>query len=91
MLGQRLLQTHQHGRPDNRVESHNFLADDVDAGPVFLVVIIAVILIAQRGDIVAQGVHPHIDHVLGVKVHGDAPGEAVPAFGRYRGRKGEVR
>ena len=76
VLGQRLLQTHQHGRPDNRVESHNFLADDVDAGPVFLVVIIAVILIAQRGDIVAQSVHPHIDHVLGVKVHGDAPGEA---------------
>ena len=76
VLGQRLLQTHQHGRPDNRVESHNFLADDVDAGPVFLVVIIAVILIAQRGDIVAQGVHPHIDHVLGVKIHGDAPGEA---------------
>ena len=76
VLGNGLAEAHEHGGPDNRVEPHNFLADDVDAGPVFLVVIIAVILIAQRGDIVAQGVHPHVDNVLGVKVHGDAPGEA---------------
>ena len=76
VLGQRLPQAHQHGGPDDGVEADDLLAHDVDAGPVFLVVIIAVILIAQRGDIVAQGVHPHIDHVLGVKVHGDAPGEA---------------
>ena len=34
---------------------------------------------AQRRAVVEQGVHPHIDHMAGIEVHGDAPLEAGTA------------
>ena len=58
------------------MEADDFLANDVDAGPVLVILVVAVVFIAQRGDIVGQGVQPDIDHVLAVKVHGDAPCKA---------------
>ena len=75
-LGQGDVQAHAEGGPDDGVEADDLLAHDVHAGPIGLVIVIAVVLIAQGGDIVEQGVQPHIDHMLGVKVHGDAPGKA---------------
>ena len=41
--------------------------------PEFIVVVVSFVAVAKGGDIVAQGVHPHIHGVLGVKGHGDAP------------------
>ncbi len=77
VLGHRLAQAHQHGGPDDGVEPDDLLAHDVDAGPpALVVVVVAVVVIAQGGDIVAEGVHPHIDYVLGIEVHRNAPGEA---------------
>ncbi|CAN4050705.1 DUF4175 domain-containing protein, partial [Dysosmobacter welbionis] len=68
VLGHRLAQAHQHGGPDDGVEPDDLLAHDVDAGPpALVVVVVAVVVIAQGGDIVAEGVHPHIDYVLGIE------------------------
>ncbi|MPM78915.1 hypothetical protein SDC9_125930 [bioreactor metagenome] len=78
LLGQRLAKAHQHGGPDDGVEPDNLLAHDVHAGPPFFVVIVLVVAIAQRGNIVAQRVHPHVDHMSRVKIHGDAPSEGGP-------------
>ena len=80
MLGQRQLHAHEHGRPDDRVEAHDLLADKMHVRrPVLVHVVIPVVHIAQRRHVVKQRVHPDIDHVAGVKVHGDAPGEAGAA------------
>ena len=80
LLGQGHLHAHEHGRPDDGVEAHDLLAHEVDiGGPVLLIVVILVIQEAQRRGVVEQGVHPHIDHVAGIEVHRDAPGEAGAA------------
>ena len=73
-LGQRQIQSHQHGGPQNSVETQDLLAHHVKVGrPELVVVVIFFVTVAQRGDIVAQGIHPHIHGVLGVEGHGDAP------------------
>ena len=73
-LGQGQIQSHQHGRPQNGVEAQDLLAHHVQVGrPELVVVVIGLVAVAQRGDIVAQGVHPHIHGVLGVKGDRDAP------------------
>ena len=75
MLRQRLFEAHEHCRPDNGVEPDNLLADDVYRGPVFRIVVVFFVLIAERRDIVGQRVEPDIDHVLRVERDGDTPRE----------------
>ncbi len=76
MLRQRLLERHQHRRPDDRVEAHDILGDHMHiGGPVLVIVGKGAVLIAQGGDIVRQRVDPDIDDVLGVKGDGDSPAE----------------
>ena len=73
-LGQRQIQSHQHGGPQDGVEAEDLLAHHVQVcRPEFIVVVVSFIAVAKGGDIVAQGVHPHIHGVLGVKGHRDAP------------------
>ena len=73
-LRQRQIQCHQHGRPQDGVETQDFLAHHVQVGrPELIVIVVGVVAVAQCGDIVAQGVHPHIHGVLGVEGHGNAP------------------
>ena len=56
------------------MEAQNLLAHHVQVcRPELIVVVVGVVAVAQCGDIVAQGVHPHIHGVLGVEGHGDAP------------------
>ena len=77
VLGQGHIHAHQHGGPDNAVEADDLLAHDVVVGgPILVVVVIPVVVEAEGGAVVEQRVHPHIDHVAGVEVHGDAPLEA---------------
>ena len=79
LLGHWLAQAHEHGRPDDGVEADDLLAHDVHAGPPALFVIaVAVVAVAQCGNIVGEGVDPDIDHMTGVEVHGHAPAEAGP-------------
>ena len=80
LLGQGFAQAHEHGRPDDGVEADDFLADEVNvARPIFIVVVILVVQVTQGGDIVAQSVHPDVDHMTGIEGDGDAPGEAGAA------------
>ena len=74
VLWQRKLESHQHSRPDDRVEAHDVLCDHVSVGrPVLVVVVVPVVEIAEGGDIVGERVDPDIDDVLVVKGYGNAP------------------
>ena len=76
VVGQGQAQAHQHGGPDDGMEADDLLAHKVVVrGPVVVVVVVLVVVVAQGGDVVGQGVHPHIHHVAGVKVHRHPPGE----------------
>ena len=79
--GQGQIQSHQHGRPDDGVETQNLLADHVDvSGPVLIKVVVGIVIIAQCGDVVGKCIDPHIDGVLGVKRNLDAPGNAGTGY-----------
>ena len=75
LLRDRLIDAHEHRRPDDAVESHDLLAHQVDARPVLLVEF-RFIRIAQRRDIVAERIEPDVDDVLLINRHRDAPVEA---------------
>lgn len=65
LLGQRQIKRHEHGRPDDGVEAHNLLADEMNVGrPVFAVIGIVVRTVAQRGDVVGERVEPDVDDVF---------------------------
>ena len=76
LLRQRLSQRHQEDGPVDGMEPDDILADQVQIRrPVLLVevAVIAVHIISQSGCVVAEGVKPHIDHVLRVEIHRDSP------------------
>ena len=76
-LGQRQVQRHQHGGPDDGMEAQNLLAHHVQVGgPELVIVVVGVVAVTQRRDIVGKRVDPHIDRVLGVERHRDAPAHA---------------
>ena len=77
LLRQGQAHAHEHGGPDDRMEADDLLAHDVHVGrPVFVEIIIAVVVQAQRRAVVEQRVDPYIHHMTRIKVHRDAPGEA---------------
>ena len=79
LLRQRLAESHQEDRPVDGMEADDVLSDEVQVrGPVLLieVAVVSVRVVAQAGGVVAQSIQPHIDHVLRVEVHRDAPLEA---------------
>ncbi len=69
---------HQHGRPDHRVEPEDVLAHHVRVGRPRSFEPGLVDAEPRRGDVVLQRVDPHVDDVLGVPRHRDAPFEAHP-------------
>ena len=79
LLGQLLAHAHKENGPINGVETNDVLADQMQIRRpelLILFVVIAIRVIAAEGDIVAQGIQPHIGHMAGVKFHGNAPGKA---------------
>ena len=75
LLRKRKTRTHKHCRPDDAVESYNFLAHKVNiSGPVF-VVKLRIIRIAECCDVVCQSVKPYINYMLLVKRNRDSPVE----------------
>ena len=81
LLGQGQTQRVQHDRPVNGVEAHDFLANQMHiCRPVLAEQMIIGRIIAQGGDVVGQRVDPHIDHMLGIKVHRHAPLEAGAGY-----------
>ena len=77
LFGQRFAQGHEDDGPVNRVEAHDILADDVQrGGPVTVIKGTAAVgMIAEAGDVVAQGVQPDVSDVARVEFHRDPPGE----------------
>ena len=74
LFGQRQVERHEHGGPDDRVEAHDLLADEMHVGgPELFKLVILVVAVAERGDVVGQRVDPHVDDVAGVEGDGDAP------------------
>ena len=74
LLGQRKTERMQHNRPDDRVETHDFLANQMDIGrPILLKQRIVIRTVAQRVDVIGQRVHPDIDGVFRIEVHRNSP------------------
>ena len=58
------------------MEADDLLAYHVNiCGPVMLIIIIPIIEIAHARGIVEQRIHPHVNHMAGIEVYGDAPFE----------------
>ena len=80
VLGQRLTDGHEHGRPNHAVEADDVLAHHVVLrGPAIRQLGLGlgrVHAVAHGGHVVEKGVEPHVGHVLLVKRHGDAPVKA---------------
>ena len=96
----------QEGRPEDRMEAQDVLADDMHVRrPEGAVGLGSGVGVAERGHVVGQRVQPDVDHVLGIVRHRDAPGEAgaryrevlqaaldeADHFVAARGRQDEVR
>ncbi|EQB20212.1 hypothetical protein UNSWDHB_2470 [Dehalobacter sp. UNSWDHB] len=72
LLGQRKIKRHQNNWPDNGMETDNIFANKMNIGRPVSFVFFAV-RIAQRRDIVDQGIEPDIDHMFRIKRDLDAP------------------
>ena len=74
LLRKRKLETHKDSRPDDGMESYNFLTNEVNISrPVAVEVIILVVLIAESVDVVGKSVYPYVNNVLFIEVYRDAP------------------
>ena len=83
LLGKGLAQGHQEDGPVNGMEADDVLADQVEiCGPVLFVQVsaVAVGVIADAGDVVAERVQPYIDDMAGIEIHRDAPLEGSPGY-----------
>ena len=81
LLRQRQIQCHQNCRPQNRVETHNFLADEMNVSrPELLKVVVLFVLIAQRRDVVGQRVNPYVYDVLRIRQHRNTPVKAGTGY-----------
>ena len=77
LFRQRLAERHEKDGPIDGMEAHDILADDMAIRrPVFCIGCAGGVNIeAERRCIIKQRVDPHIDDVLLVKRHGNAPGK----------------
>ena len=73
LLRQRQTRAHQHRRPDDRVETHDFLPHQMHVGRPIFVVKFSVVRIAQSRNVVCQRVQPYINDMLFVERHRDTP------------------
>ena len=76
LLGKRLAECHKHYRPVDGVESQDVLTDEVKvARPVLFVklAVIAVGIVSESGDVVAQSIDPNINGVVRIEINRDAP------------------
>ena len=80
VLRERLLDRHEHGRPDDAVEPDDLLAYEMNVGRPVFVIQFRIVRVAESGDIVRQGVEPDVDHVLFVDRHRYAPVETRPRY-----------
>ena len=73
---QRQTGGHEEGWPVNGMETEDIFTDDMDVGrPEIFKITLFVVRIAKGGDVVVEGIEPHIDHMLIVAGHRDPPRE----------------
>ena len=75
LLRQRQVESHEDARPDDRVETHDLLADEVQVSRPVLVELLRVVEEADRRQVVRQCVEPDVDDVLRIDGDRDAPVE----------------
>ena len=76
LLRQRQIQRHQEDRPVNGMETDDILTDQVQiARPVLVkqLIVVAIYIITQTGDVVGQSIQPYVYNVTAVKIYGDTP------------------
>ena len=78
LLRQRQVCTHQHGRPDHRMEPDDFLAHQVHVRRPVFVIQFRFIRIAQCGDVVGQRIQPYIDDMLFIDRNRNPPVKGGP-------------
>ena len=84
LLRDRQASRHEEGGPEDRVEAGDVLADHVGVGGPEGRALRALIGKAGRGDVVGEGVDPHIHHMLVIARHGHAPVEGGAADRQIR-------
>ena len=94
LLRQRLSQCHQEDRPVDRMEADDILADQMQVGrPQFpvLLTVLPVRIESNTGNIIRQGIHPHIDHMFIVEIYRNSPLIGCPGHAQVlQARKQEV-
>ena len=73
LLWQRQVQGHEDARPDDGVEADNLLAHQMDVGRPVFIELFRIIQIADRSQVVGQGIKPYINNVLFINRHRNAP------------------
>ena len=74
-LRQRQIERHEDARPDDRMEAHDLLADEVDVGRPILLKFLGIVQETDRRQVIRQGVEPDVDDMIGCDRHRDAPVE----------------
>ena len=64
------------------MEAEDILADKMQGGGPEVSLGAILEGVADGGDVVGKGIEPHVDDVLVVARHGDAPGEGSPRYGQ---------
>ena len=77
LLGQRHTHAHEHGGPYNGMETNDLLTYEMNVSrPEFIVIIVLVIEKTESGSVIEESVNPNVYNVAGIKIYGNAPGEA---------------
>ena len=82
LLRHRQVRAHQEGRPIDRVEAHDVLADQMEAGRPEFVPKFAAIRVSETGNVIRQSIDPDIHHVVFTARNLDAPVKTGPADGQ---------
>ena len=75
------VKSHKHSRPDDSMETNDFLTYNVDiSGPVFFELRIIIRAISKGSDVVGKGVYPNIYNMFIIKSNGNTPVECCTAY-----------
>ena len=75
-------QAHQHNRPNDGVETNDFLSYQMYIGRPEFFEFFRIIHNASSGEVVHQSIEPYVHHMLRVKWHLNAPGEAGTGYAK---------
>ena len=81
LLGKRKVECHKYSRPNDSMETHDFLSYYMNIGrPVFFIIAVVIRTVTESSNIVCKCVNPYIDNVLVIECYGNAPVEGCTAY-----------